>query len=258
MLLAVDVGNTQTAIGIFDAGETLIYTGRLTTSLGQTSDELEVVVQALFALHDIDVTHINQVIIASVVPSLTEHWKRLSAALGATDICIVDSENCGGLAILLDKPSEAGADRLANAIGAVARHGAPAIVVDFGTATNIDVVNESGAYCGGVISPGLDTSADALFSHAARLSAVDLIAPAQVIGTSTRKAVQSGLMLGEAAKVDGLVARTKRELDTTKNPTVIATGGLSETLAPLCDSIEVVDTELTLYGLAEIVRRCLP
>ncbi|MCL2491832.1 MAG: type III pantothenate kinase [Coriobacteriia bacterium] len=257
MLLAVDIGNTQTAFAIFDADETLVYTGRIATIAAQTPDELQVLITSLFTIHAIALERIDQVVIASVVPSLTEHWVTLAEAFGADDILVVDAASCGGLDILLDVPQEAGADRLANAVGAQARYGTPAIVVDFGTATNIDVIDGNGAYLGGVISPGLETSAEALFSQAARLSAVDLVAPEATIGTSTRSAVQSGLLLGEAAKVQGLVEKVCAELKQrgeTKKPAVIATGGLVELLAPLCECIEHIDTDLTLYGLQRIAR----
>jgi type III pantothenate kinase len=255
MLLASDIGNTQTALGIFRESDTPVYASRIATSPSQTPDELRVLIHALFALYDIDFRALDHLIIGSVVPAQTENWIRLGEALGIGKITVVSSRECGGLDIDLDVPSEAGADRLANAIGAKTRYGAPSIVVDFGTATNIDVISAQGAYQGGVISPGLETSASALFSHAARLSAVDLIAPAHVIGTSTKSAVQSGLIYGEAAKVDGLVKAVIAELgvqehlgDHAERPVVIATGGLVEILAPLCSTIDHIDAELTLYG----------
>ncbi|MCL2818125.1 MAG: type III pantothenate kinase [Actinomycetia bacterium] len=255
MLLAVDIGNTQTAFGIFnDAGE-LVYTGRIATTSAKTPDELAILIHSLFARHSIETAAIDRVVIASVVPSLTSHWVELSRELPADDILLVDAQRCGGLEILLDNPAEAGADRLANAIGAIQRYGAPAIVVDFGTATNIDVIDGCSAYRGGVISPGLETSADALFSHAARLSAVDLDPPERVIGSSTRQAIQAGLMRGEAAKVDGLVSQVIEELGAVSTPTVIATGGLAQIMAPLCSSIAHIDSELTLCGLFEVARR---
>jgi len=258
MLLAVDIGNTQTALGIFDGVQSPLYSGRIATNSAQTSDELHVLIHALFALNDIDAETIDHLIIASVVPALTDHWVELGQNLGITEVTVVNASNCGGLKIELDVPSEAGADRLANAVGARTRYGTPAIVVDFGTATNIDVISKEGTYLGGVISPGLETSAAALFSHAARLSAVDLIAPAHVIGTSTKTAVQSGLMYGEAAKVEGLVARVTEELARNgagNPPVVIATGGLAETIAPLCSCVQHIDTELTLYGLWHIATK---
>jgi type III pantothenate kinase len=257
MLLAVDIGNTQTAIGLFDEADSLVYTGRITTVAEATSDELRVLISSLFSIDDIEESTIDQVIVASVVPALTEHWVMLGNSLGAQQVMVVDAEQCAGLAIRLDEPSEAGADRLANAVGATVRYGAPAIVVDFGTATNIDVIGADGAYRGGVISPGLETSAAALFDHAARLSAVDLEAPDHVVGTSTKSAVQSGLLYGEAAKVDGLVMQIIAEIadaHADRLPVVIATGGLAPRLAPLCTTVQSIDADLTLYGLLSIAR----
>ena len=252
MLLAVDIGNSQTVLGVFDEGGQPLFVRRIATNITQTADELGVLIRALFKSDLVTTDTLDCLIVASVVPPLTEHWIELGRALSIDDITVVSAQNCGELVINLDTPAEAGADRLANAVGAQMRYGTPAVVIDFGTATNIDVIDRSGAYCGGVISPGLETSAQALFSHAARLSAVDLVAPNAVIGTSTCSAVQSGLLFGEATKVEGLVQRIIAEME--DMPIVIATGGLAKTLAPLCSCIQHVDTTLTLFGLYHIAQ----
>ena len=253
MLFAVDIGNTQTAIGMFNGTQTPVYSARIATNTAQTTDELHVLIRSLLDIHAIEVSAIDHLIISSVVPALTEQWTDLGSVLHIRRVTVVNAQQCGDLAIKLEVPSEAGADRLANAVGAKTRYGSPAIVVDFGTATNIDIIDADGAYRGGVISPGLETSASALFSHAARLCAVDLIAPKHVIGTSTKSAVQSGLMFGEVAKVDGLVTRVIHELGDT--PVVIATGGLAQTLAPMCSVVDHIDADLTLFGLYAIAQQ---
>jgi type III pantothenate kinase len=158
-----------------------------------------------------------------------------------------------GMSIRYDAPHEVGADRIVNAIAAYERFGGPVIVVDFGTATTLDVVASDGAYIGGAIAPGVETSAEALFQKAARLSMVDLEAPDKVIGTTTRQSVQAGLLLGEAVMVDGLVRRVFDELG--QPAPVIATGGLAEKMAALCETIDEVDTDLTLKGLILVYER---
>jgi type III pantothenate kinase len=158
-----------------------------------------------------------------------------------------------GLVIRYDNPHEVGADRIVNAVAAIEAYGAPVVVVDFGTATTLDVVDADGAYLGGAIAPGVETSAEALFSKAARLSKVDLEDPGRVIGRNTRESVQAGLLLGEAAMVDGLVRRVWAALGV-ETP-VVATGGLAERMTPLCETIGHVDADLTLKGLLAVYRR---
>jgi type III pantothenate kinase len=188
-----------------------------------------------------------------VVPRLTSAWEDVAREACECELLVVGPGLKTGMPIRYDNPHEVGADRIANGVAAYARVGGAVIVVDFGTATNFDVVDASGAYLGGAIAPGVETSAEALFTKAARLSKVDLEPPAAVIGTNTRMSVQAGLMLGEAAMVDGLVRRTWTELGT-ETP-VIATGGLAERMALLCDTITDVDTDLTLEGLRIIFEK---
>ncbi len=252
MLLAVDVGNTQTVVGLF-ADEKLAGHWRISTNAALTADELRVKVAGLLALDGLSWSDVSHVILASVVPRLTAAWEDLVAAACDCPVMVVGPGLKTGMPIRYDNPHEVGADRIVNGVAAYARLGGPVIIVDFGTATTIDVIDASGGYLGGAIAPGVETSAEALFSKAARLSKVDLEPPSAVIGTNTRMSVQAGLMLGEAAMVDGLVRRTWAELGT-ETP-VIATGGLAERMALLCDTIGAVDLDLTLEGLRLIFER---
>lgn len=250
MLLAVDVGNTQTVLGLF-AGEELAGHWRISSDAATTGDELRVKVGGLLALAGHDVTQVDEVILSSVVPRLTTAWEDVAREACACEAMVVGPGIRTGMTIRYDNPHEVGADRIVNAVAAVEAFGAPLIVVDFGTATTIDVIDADGAYLGGAIAPGVETSAEALFSKAARLSKVDLEAPERAIGTNTRASVQSGLMFGEAAMVDGLVRRVWAELGV-ETP-VVATGGLAPRMAPICETVGHVDVDLTLTGL-RIVR----
>lgn len=252
MILAVDVGNTHTVLGLLE-GDRIAGHWRVSTDPALTADELRVKIDGLLALDGHALAEVDRVVIASVVPPLTLAWEALSERATGKRPMTVGPGLKTGLPIRYDNPGEVGADRIVNALAAIATLGAPVIVVDFGTATTIDVVAADGAYIGGVIAPGVETSAGALFDRAARLSAVDLEPPERVIGSNTRAAIQAGLLLGEAVMVDGLVARVREELGA--HAPVIATGGLAEKMAPLCDSIELVDTDLTLRGLALLYAR---
>jgi type III pantothenate kinase len=251
MLLAVDVGNTQTVLGLFSE-ERLAGHWRISTNASLTADELRVKVAGLLGLDGLSWDDVNHVILASVVPRLTAAWEDLTEVACECDVMVVGPGLRTGMPIKYDNPHEVGADRIVNGVAAFARLGGPVVVVDFGTATTIDVIDESGAYLGGAIAPGVETSAEALFSKAARLSKVDLEAPSAVIGTNTRMSVQAGLLLGEAAMVDGLVRRVWVELGT-ETP-VLATGGLAEQMSSLCETIGEVDMDLTLDGLRMIFK----
>jgi type III pantothenate kinase len=252
MLLAVDVGNTQTVLGLY-AEDALAGHWRVSTNASLTADELRVSVAGLLALDGLSLSDVTHVILASVVPRLTSAWEDLTRMACGCEVMVVGPGLKTGMPIRYDNPHEVGADRIVNGVAAFARLGGPVIVVDFGTATTIDVVDAAGAYLGGAIAPGVETSAEALFTKAARLSKVDLEPPSAVIGTNTRMSVQAGLLLGEAAMVDGLVRRTWIELGT-ETP-VIATGGLAERMALLCDTISDVDLDLTLEGLRMVFER---
>lgn len=252
MLLAVDIGNTQTVLGLIH-GRAIESRWRMATDATLTSDEIRVKISGLLALDGHDHDAIDGVAIASVVPSLTAAYEDLAERITGTRPLVIGPGVKTGLAIAYENPREVGADRIVNAVAAIEAHGAPVIVVDFGTATTLDVVDSTGAYLGGAIAPGIETSAEALFRRAARLSAVDLEPPTRVIGRSTRESVQAGLLFGEAARVDGLVRRTWAELG--YECPVVATGGLAERISPLCETVTAVDVDLTLTGLALVWER---
>lgn len=252
MLFAVDVGNTQSVLGLFEGAE-LVGHWRISTNSSLTGDELRVKVAGLLGMDGLSFDDVAQVIVASVVPKLTAAWQEVSRRACDCEAVVVGPGLKTGMPIRYDNPHEVGADRIVNGIAAYQRFGGPVVVVDFGTATTIDVVSEDGAYLGGAIAPGVETSAEALFTKAARLSKVDLEAPAHVIGTNTRASVQAGLILGEAAMIDGLVRRVWAELGC--EATVIATGGLAERIGPLCETVGYVDLDLTLEGLRIVYER---
>ncbi len=249
MLFAVDVGNTQTVLGLFE-GDDLTAHWRISTHASQTGDELRASVTGLLALDGLSWADVSGMILASVVPRATSAWEEAAAVSCTCELLVVGPGLKTGMPIRYANPHEVGADRIVNGVAAFSLLGGPVVVVDFGTATTIDVIAEDGAYLGGAIAPGVETSAEALFSKAARLSKVDLVAPAHVIGSNTRESVQAGLMLGEAAMVDGLVHRVWDELGVTTP--VIATGGLAETMAPICETVGSADPDLTLRGLRMI------
>ena len=252
MLFAVDVGNTQSVLGLFDE-TSLVGHWRISTNASLTGDELRAKVSGLLALDGFSWGDVSHVIVASVVPRLTAAWEEVAQTASDCDMLVVGPGLKTGMPIRYDNPHEVGADRIVNGVAAFERLGGPVIIVDFGTATTIDVISEDGAYMGGAIAPGVETSAEALFSKAARLSKVDLEPPARAIGTNTRASVQAGLMLGEAAMVDGLVRRVWSELGV-ETP-VIGTGGLAERMGPLCETIGRIDLDLTLEGLRIIYDR---
>lgn len=250
MLLAVDVGNTQSVLGLF-AGDELVRHWRISSNAAYTADELSLVVSGLIREAGFTWDEVTEVVLSSVVPRLTAAWEELVEQAIGRSALVVGPGLKTGLPVRYDNPHEVGADRIVNGIAAVESFGAPVLVVDFGTATTVDVIGADGSYLGGAIAPGLETSAEALFAKAARLSKVDLEAPLKAIGTNTRASVQAGLMLGQAATVDGLVRRIWAELGT-ETP-VVATGGLAPRMASLCETVGHVDVDLTLTGL-RIIR----
>jgi type III pantothenate kinase len=251
MMLAVDVGNTQTVVGLFD-GDVLAAHWRVSSDAAITADELAVKLGGLLDLAGFDEGDVEHVSVGSVVPRLTDAWAEVAELLTGEPAMIVGPGLKTGLPIRYDNPHEVGADRIVNGVAAIHEFGAPVLVVDFGTATTIDVIDSEGGYLGGAIAPGLETSAEALFRKAARLSTVDLVAPEAVIGRNTRASVQAGLVLGQAARVDGLVRRTWAELGAETR--VVATGGLAERMSTLCETISDVDVDLTLKGLLLVYK----
>jgi type III pantothenate kinase len=246
MLLAVDVGNTQTALGLFD-GESLAESWRVATEAERTGDELAALFADLLDLRNRSFEDVSGVCLSSTVPLLVRAYEALAEDQIEVPILVLGPGTKTGISIHYDDPREVGPDRIANAVAARERYGSPCIVVDFGTSTNFDAVSAEGEYVGGVLAPGIETSMDALFARAARLTKVDFVQPDSVIGKSTVSALQSGVVYGFAGQVDGIVERIRGELGDTAP--AIATGGLAELIAPHSRTIEKVDPLLTLDGL---------
>src|SRR5919206_1794542 len=236
-LLAIDVGNTQTALGLFEGGS-LAKSWRLATEPQRTGDELGIFLGGLLELSTLD-----GICMASTVPALIRSYEELAAQVGAT-LLVLGPGTKTGIAIRYDDPREVGPDRIANAVAARERYGAPSIVVDFGTSTNFDVVSAAGEFAGGVLAPGVEISMDALFARAARLPKVPFVAPERVISQTTVQALQSGLVYGFAGQVDSIVDRIREELGAPDAP-VVATGGLADLIAPHAATISSVDPFLT-------------
>ena len=254
MLLAIDVGNTNIVIGVF-RGNTLVHTWRLTTIRERTSDELGILIANLCERHEIRNVDISGIIIASVVPPLTGTLVSMVSEYFGRVPLLFDPALNGGMPVLIDNPREVGADRVANGIAAFALYSKslPLIIVDFGTATTFDAVSARGEYLGGIICPGPNVSAEALFQRAAKLPRIDVKKPPRVIGTNTIHAMQSGLFWGYVDMVEGLLRRMKSELGGAA--TILATGGLAPVVAPESSLIEHVDQDLTLHGLRLVWER---
>jgi type III pantothenate kinase len=252
MLLVIDIGNTNTSLGVFD-GETLVAHWRLTTARSRTVDEWGVHARNLFSLANLDVKSINAITIASVVPPLNFTLKQMAEVYFHLTPLFIDHLVDTGVPILYEPASDVGADRIVDAVAAIHKYGAPCIVVDFGTATTFDAINEEGEYLGGVITPGITISSDALFERAAKLPRVEIKRPAKVIGSATIEAMQSGLYHGYVGLVDGILKKMVEELG--GSPKVIATGGLAPLIAKGSSFIELVDETLTLEGLRLVYQR---
>ena len=253
MLLVIDVGNTQTVIGLLDDGA-IVADWRIATVRHRTSDEMAGLLQGFFSLMGERLRDVvDAVAVASVVPRLTQQWVTMAERhLGITPF-VVGPGIRTGMRILLKNPTEVGADRVANAVAGFETYGAPVIVVDFGTSTNFDVVNADGDYVGGSIAPGVEVSMEALTTRAARLTKVDIAEPDHAIGRDTLEAMQSGAVYGFAGQVDGIAEAIREELDA--EAPVVATGGLAALIAPHSRTISVVDATLTLRGIDLIMRR---
>lgn len=247
MLLAVDQGNTHTVLGLFD-DDRLTAHWRIATRGERTADELGVQLRSLFAVAAQSPGAIAGVIVSSVVPDLDASLAETCRKYFDCVPMFVGPGIKTGLPIVYDNPHDVGADRIVNAVAAVERWGAPVLVLDFGTATTLDVVNARGEYLGGVIAPGLSISAEALFQRAARLARVDVRRPSRVVGRNTAESIQSGLFHGYASLVEGIVRRARAELEEPEAP-VVATGGLASVFREELSFLTAVDTNLTLDGL---------
>ena len=252
MLLAVDVGNTQTHIGMFRDDE-LVEHWRFATVRESTADELASVLVGLLHLRGLTLDDVSAAIVSSVVPQLVHEYQGVGERYLGGNLMVVGPSLRSGIPIRTERPHEVGADRLVNSVAAYERVGSACIVVDFGTAITYDVVSADGELLGAIISPGIEISMEALSERAARLPKVELEAPPELIGRSTETSIQSGVIYGFAGQVDGIVGRLREELGVEAR--AIATGGLATSIAPFCQELDEVDDLLTLTGLRLLWER---
>jgi type III pantothenate kinase len=252
MLLAIDVGNTETVVGVF-RDEELAWRWRMATVPDRTADELALLFGGFLQQQELSFDrNVTGVVLSSVVPSATQALREMVRRYFRFQPVVVEPGVKTGVPVLTDNPKEVGADRIVNALAAFTAYGGPCVVVDFGTATTFDCVSDRGEYVGGVIAPGLQVAARALFEHTARLPLVELVAPPAAIGKNTVESVQSGLIYGYAALVDGMVERITKELG---HPTVVATGGLASVVIGECRTVDHHEPWLTLEGLRLVFEK---
>jgi type III pantothenate kinase len=252
MLLALDVGNTNIVLGLF-SGKYLRYHWRISTRREGTSDEYNILIEALFSLEHVRRQEIGAAVISTVVPPLQATLKEMIERYFGVTPLLIEPGIKTGMPILYENPKEVGADRIVNAVAAIEQYGKPTIVVDFGTATTFDVISEEGEYLGGAIAPGISISAEALFQRAAKLPRIDIARPKEAIGKSTVTSMQSGLYYGYLSLVEGMLARIKAEMSV--DPIVVATGGLAHLIVGNSPLIDHIDPLLTLEGLRILYER---
>jgi type III pantothenate kinase len=253
MLLAVDVGNSHTLVGVF-RGEELVQHWRLSTDVGRSSDELALAYSGLLGFADLDFSHnFHGVVLSSVVPTVTETYRQMMDDYFPFPPVVVEPGVRTGIPLRYENPREIGADRIANSVAAEAIYGGPAIVVDFGTSTNFDAIGTGGEFLGGVIAPGVHTSTEALVRKAARLPTVETAVPPTAIGRTTTHALQAGIVFGFAGQVDAIVTRMASELG--PGVTTVSTGSLTEAVRATCTTLDHHDPWLTLKGLRIIWDR---
>jgi type III pantothenate kinase len=248
MLLVFDVGNTETTIGLFE-GEPLVANWRIVTDVARTPDELMLVIRGLLATRDVAPARVNGVAIGSVVPAMTDPLRETCRDLFGVPPIVVDGRSTLPITLDVEEPMTVGADRIINTLAASRLYSRDTIVVDLGTATTYDCITADGVFLGGVIAPGVRTSAETLFRRTSKLPATELIPPQRVIGRRTEECIRAGVLYGAADAVDGIVRRIKGEWPTPRTPLVIATGGLADVIAPWCREVERVEVALTLVGL---------
>ena len=248
MLLVVDVGNTETTLGLAD-GAKIVAHWRVTTDAARTPDEVYLLLRNLLAASDISPTVVKGAALGSVVPSVTTALVEATARLAGKPPVVVDAKSPLGITLQVDEPMTVGADRIINTLAASRMYKTDCIVVDLGTATTYDCITGEGVFLGGVIQPGVQTSAETLFRRTSKLPATELVAPKKVIGTRTEECIRSGVVFGAADSVDGIVRRIKKEWPRTVTPKVVATGGLGAVIKQFSSEIELVEPDLTLQGL---------
>ncbi|MUK88053.1 type III pantothenate kinase [Ornithinibacillus sp. L9] len=247
MLLVLDVGNTNTVLGVFEQ-DILKHQWRIKTDRYKTEDEFGILIKSLFEHKGLQLTDINGIIISSVVPPIMFSLEKMCKTYFNQEALIVGKETVqSNLKMCYPNPQEIGADRVVNAVGAIKEHGAPLVIIDFGTATTYCYINEDEEYCGGIISPGINISMEALYQKASKLPKIEIEAPSNIVGKSTVEAMQSGVFYGYVGQVDGIVERIKKSMR--KKPTIIATGGLASLIGDASETIDVIDPYLTLKGL---------
>lgn len=256
MILVLDIGNTNTVLGVFEKDQ-LKHEWRIKTDRHKTEDEFAILIKSLFDLQGISFSSISGIIISSVVPPIMLALDEMCRVYFNIEPLIIGREDVDShLGMRYPYPEEIGADRIVNAVGAIESYGVPAIIVDFGTATTFCYVNENKEYYGGIISPGIKISMEALYSKASKLPKIEIQRPKSIIGSSTVQAMQSGVFYGYVSQVDGIIRRMKEEFPIPAH--VIATGGLAELIADESEEIDEVDPYLTLKGLYIIYKRNLP